>query len=130
MTEREQLNIEIAKVRAEIKRLREHSKELVKQRNALPQKKWSGMQDTLCVASIELREVLHYDGTVRDLALRAGISERTIQHIKNGTTKYTSLTIADALLTALGRPDALSTVVSVVPNPYRKPEVCDADTGT
>lgn len=54
------------------------------------------------------------------LAQETGVSTDRIRHILNGRTKFVPLSVADDLLSAIGRPDELSELtgrVRVIANP-------------
>jgi hypothetical protein len=57
-------------------------------------------------------------GAIEALSQRSGIPERSIARVRRLETKWTNLHIADALLTAIERPELMSDgTVNVVPNP-------------
>lgn len=86
--------------------------------------KWG---DTLAVPTPQLRQVIinwsnsFGVGSGRILASRSGISARMIRRIKNDPqyTKFTMYSLAERLLIAMGREEAISNgELDVVPNPY------------
>lgn len=88
----------------------------------------SGMNDTLAVPTSDLRKVIQDwidsfgEGAVSTLARRSGLSARMIRKIKSpksiGSSKFTTYTVAEKLLYAMGREEAVSNgEVAVVPNP-------------
>ncbi len=80
----------------------------------------AGHADPLVVLTRELADALdtlNY-GEAKSVYRRAGIEQRQFLRVKNRQTKYTSLHVADAILSALERPELLHNgTVRVIPNP-------------
>lgn len=85
----------------------------------------SGMSEAESVRTEELTIILNSwfrrqtdHDSLHNLADKVGMDESYIRRMLQGKTKYTALTLADKILTAIDRPDALSNgEVTVIPNP-------------
>lgn len=93
--------------------------------------KRSGTNDDLVVPTVELKPyveqaVKEYGGK-RQLARKANVSARTITKILNLESRFTTVYVADALLSVGGYLSLLGSVVRVVPNPQFRPTVQDDD---
>lgn len=69
-------------------------------------------------SSIVYAESMPETHGVRYLAERLGVDQGTINRVLRKDTKWTTLGLADDLLTAMGQPQLLRTEITPVPNPH------------